>query len=267
MRKYSLLALAVALLFAMGMMAQTSSGSSSSSSPYPSSSDQSGMQSGQSGTADDTQTGTAGSSGAYGAQSGSSQSEPGNAGTERGNPTNRQPGMGTAPQNSTGGMGGEPATGSVSSQTGNSGTTSANARGKEKTVEGCVVRRETDFYIFPKNGKAERISSSGQSVSEHLGHQVKLHGTEQPSTSPSASATMGGTSGTAGTSASARTGENAEGTSGSVGANTGSGTAGAASSGANNKEFVVDRVDMVSETCPANIQGKATAGGMSTSPQ
>lgn len=178
MRKYTLLVLAVALLFAMGMMAQTSSGSSGSS-QYPSgstsSTDQSGTQSG-------------------------------------------------------------------SSQTSSSGTASP------KTVEGCVVRQATDYYIYPASGQPEHISSSGQDVSAHLGHHVKAHGTEQPSTSAAAQGTSGSTS--ASSTAGSSTG--------------GSSTSPSASGGT---DFVVDRVDMVATNCPAAIQQSAQSAGMSTSPK
>jgi hypothetical protein len=164
MRKYTLLVLAVALLFAMGMMAQTGSGSSGSSSQYPSSSDQSGMQSG--------------------------------------------------------------------SQAGSSGTAAS------KTVEGCVVRQATDYFIYPASGQPQHVSGSGQDVSAHLGHQVKAHGTSQPSTSASSS-----------------------GASGSTSASTGS------SGSAGGTDFVVDKVDMIATNCPAAIQQSAQSAGMSTSPQ
>lgn len=165
MRKYTLVVLAVALLFAVGMMAQTSSGSSGSSSQYPSSSDQSGMQSGS--------------------QAGSS--------------------------------------GSAASKT---------------TVEGCVVRQATDYFIYPASGQPQHVSSSGQDVSAHLGHQVKAHGTSQPSTSASTSGTSGSTSAT------------------STGSSSSGGT-----------DFVVDKVDMIATNCPAAIQQSAQSAGMSTSPQ
>lgn len=167
MRKYTFLVLAVALLFAVGMMAQTSSGSSGSSSQYPSSSDQSGS----------------------------------------------------------------------SSQMGSSGSAGG------KTISGCVVRRATEFYIYPASGQPEHVASSGQDVSAHLGHQVKVHGTEQPSTSASTSGTSGSAAGT------------------------GAGAAAGSSADTAGQDLIVDRVDMISTNCPASITGNAQASGMSTSPQ
>jgi hypothetical protein len=147
--------------------------------------------------------------------------------------------------------------------------------GKEKTVEGCIVRQQTDFFIFPKKGQAMRVS--GQDLSAHVGHHVKLHGTEENAgMGASASSNTGGTSGAmagnTGTSTSGAMSENPPAASGSVGGNTSSASAGnmgASSSGSanskvSNKELVVDRVDMVSETCPANIQNNINKSGMST---
>ena len=244
MRKYSILVLAVALFFAMGMMAQTSSGSSSTSSQYPSSSDQTTTQSGsQSGTSGDT---------------------------------NHQPGMGTASQ-TTPGSSQSDTSGTYGSAQTSSTMGSSSKKGKEKTVEGCVVRQQTDYFIFPKSGQPMHISSTGQDVSAHLGHHVKLHGTEQPSSARSAyGSTSGGASGTAVSNSSGATGSSS-GSTGNVGANTAgmtgnastaSGSVNEADTGAaNNKEIVVDRVDMVSESCPANIQKNIQASGMSTTPQ
>jgi hypothetical protein len=251
MRKYTIMVFAVALSFAIGMMAQTSSGSSSSSgSQYPSSSDESGMQSGT--QSDQT-------------QSGSSQSDQtANPGTEQGNPTNRQPGMGTAPQTPTGGYGGEPATGAQSSQTGTSSANTSSSSGHSKTIQGCVVRQATEFYIYPAKGQPEHISSSGQDVSAHVGHQVKAHGTEQPSTAASASDTSGGASGAAGSTSASNTAGSSTGSAGSMSGNTSGTGSSAATSG---QDLIVDRVDMIATNCPASIASKAQAAGMSTSPQ
>lgn len=97
------------------------------------------------------------------------------------------------------------------------------------TIEGCVVRHNTEYFIFPKSGEAVHVSPSGEHVSAHLGHEVRVHGTEQPSTSASNVGTSGGASGTA------------------------------------PNELVIHRIDMVTDTCPTDIQQKATSSGMSTS--
>lgn len=110
------------------------------------------------------------------------------------------------------------------------GSASQGVHGPQETttIEGCVVRQNTEYFILPANGEAVHVSPSGEHVSAHLGHLVRLHGTEQTSTSASNVSTSGGTSGTA------------------------------------TNELVVHRIDMVSQTCPADIKAKATSSGMST---
>lgn len=173
-----------------------------------------------------------------------------------------------------------------SSQSGSSGQMSSS--GKAKTIEGCVVREETDYFLVPKRGNPVRISSTGTGdISSHVGHQVKAHGTESMASNMGA-----GTSGQAGTSGTVAGGETSgtsaqagQETSGSVGTSTNppsgtagtAGTTGAAGAGtgalhsAANREIVVDRVDMVSETCPSNwnptYNPNATGGKKSKSDQ
>lgn len=157
--------------------------------------------------------------------------------------------------------------------------------GKAKTIEGCVVREETDYFLVPKHGNPVRISSTGAGdISSHVGHQVKAHGTESMVSNMGA-----GTSGQAGTSGTVAGGETSgtsaqagQETSGSVGTSTNppSGTAGATGTAgtgtgalhsAANREIVVDRVDMVSETCASNwnptYNPNATGGKKSKSDQ
>lgn len=141
-------------------------------------------------------------------------------------------------------------------------STSSAQKGKSNTVEGCIVREEQDYYIYPVSGQPQHISSTGQDVSGHVGHHVKLQGTSVPASSPSASASEG-TSGAASSTTSNQ--PSSSGTSGSMASNTaGSGSSTAVSGG---QDFAVSEVDMVSESCPASIQQKAAAAGMSTSPK
>jgi len=256
MRKYTLMVFAVALFFAIGMMAQTSSGTSGSSSQYPSSSDQSGVQSGAS---------QSGQTGAYGTQS--EQTTQPEQGTQE-HPVNREPGMGTAAQTPSGSQAGtaestQQEKNEERNEASSSSMGTSTRAGKAKTIQGCVFRRETDYFIVPTKGQPERISNSGQSVSEHVGHEVKLHGTEQPSAEASATgSTAGGTAGMA-ANTNTETGSGA-GTTGSMAGNT---PRSKSSAEAGNREFVVDRVSMVSETCPANVQKNAQSQGMSANPQ
>lgn len=179
--------------------------------------------------------------------------------------------------------------GSSMGQSNQSGSSSQmSSSGKAKTIEGCVVREESDYFLVPKRGTPVRISSTGAGdISGHVGHQVKAHGTESMASSMGA-----GTSGQAGTSGTVAGGETSgtsaqagQETSGAVGTPTtppsgtagAAGTTGTAGSGtgalhsAANREIVVDRVDMVSETCPSNwnptYNPNATGGKKSKSDQ
>jgi outer membrane protein assembly factor BamA len=101
-----------------------------------------------------------------------------------------------------------PSSGSSMSQS------SSGASSNPQTVEGCIVREETDYYIVPEQGSAQKLSGNTADLGQHVGHHVTVKGT---STSAS-SATSGGTSG----------------------------------SSAANQQFTVAEVDMISDNCPSN---------------
>src|SRR5205085_5864492 len=92
------------------------------------------------------------------------------------------------------------------------GSGNGNGNGKDKTEEGCIVQQGSDFYLQPKHGKVQRLSST-EDLSAHVGHQVKVHGRESKTGSASTSG-----SGMAGDS-SAYGGENRPTSSQNVGAN------------------------------------------------
>ena len=154
-------------------------------------------------------------------------------------------------------------------QTGQS-TTSNKVKG-EKTVEGCIVSSGTDFFLQPKHGKMIRLTDQGADLQSHVNHRVKVHGAEQTAgmagngtaaSNPSASSTQ-----TAASSPSSATNPDQATAANQPGAQSGnlpqSGAAGTASStnidrnNVSNKEITVTRVDMVSETCPADWMNKA----------
>jgi hypothetical protein len=176
---------------------------------------------------------------------------------------------GETPSSTTRPMGGDyqpsagAATGSVaSSQTGSTsgqaGSMSSSSQG-QASVEGCIVREQTDYFIVPQSGTPVRLASTSvTTIAPHTGHRVKVDGTEM------ASNTGGGVSGTAGTSGAAAGGTagstGATGSAGAIGSSTGAGqssTSGtSASSGqlhqAATQEITVAKLTMVSESCPAN---------------
>jgi hypothetical protein len=153
----------------------------------------------------------------------------------------------------------------------NSAASDSNSAG-EKTLEGCIVKEQTDYFIQPRDGDRERLTGS-QDLSSHVGHQVKVHGTEQSNTTANSTGNVG-VSGTAGTSGSMASNSDRTATSGSAKSETQNNAAGsiagnagssnatgtASSSSANNnwtgKDFMVTKVDMMSDSCPADIQKK-----------
>lgn len=120
----------------------------------------------------------------------------------------------------------------------------------EKTLDGCIVKEQTDYFIQPASGDREKLT--GTDVSSHVGHHVTLHGTETASAASSNSSDRSSTSGTG----SAETQNNAAGSmAGNSGSSNATGTA-SNSSNPSGKDFNVTKVDMVSESCPADIQSK-----------
>jgi len=162
---------------------------------------------------------------------------------------------------------------STSSPSASSDSSSAASASGEKTLEGCIVKEQTDYFIQPRTGDRERLTGSAD-FSSHVGHDVTVHGNDQSasaSTSPSASGTAGtsgsmangsdrtSTSGSASTESQNNAAGSIAGNSGSSNA-TGTGSSASSSNGSSNnwsgKDFMVTKVDMVSASCPADIQSK-----------
>ena len=94
--------------------------------------------------------------------------------------------------------------------------TASKSSGQQQSVEGCLLRRETVFYIQPRDGEATQVNAGDQDLASHMGQHVQLTGTAQ----------SGGSSPS------------------STGPNAGS------------RQLLVTRVDVVAATCPADIQQK-----------
>ena len=92
--------------------------------------------------------------------------------------------------------------------------TSQTATGRD-TLEGCVGRSSDVFTLTDASGKTHRLTGDTSKVADHVGHQVRITGSESPG-APGA-ATSGATSGVAG--------------------------------GAN--KFFVDTVTMIASSCPS----------------
>ena len=116
--------------------------------------------------------------------------------------------------------------GSMASQAGSQAASGGSDT--EQMMEGCIVREQQDYYLEPING--QEVHLNGPDVAQHVNHHVRIHGNEQPSQSAS---------------------------SGSTGTMAGSSSA---SNSSNPPEFLVTRVDMVSDSCPANLQHRNPSG-------
>jgi hypothetical protein len=105
--------------------------------------------------------------------------------------------------------------------------------GNTQTVEGCVIRRESAYYIQPATGDKTKLNSGGQDLDSHVGKNVRVSGNMNNSGSQSGNAQS--STGPGGT------------------------TGGTSETGAAEPELLVTRVDVIADTCPADIQRRADA--------
>ncbi|MFB3812917.1 MAG: hypothetical protein ACE14L_02310 [Terriglobales bacterium] len=257
MRKYLAIAVAMTfLLFALGLMAQTTGSSGSLSNQ------QSGSSSSQN---PDNPTGSSSQSGSVSSpqSSTSDQSQSSQTGSQ---------------------------TGTIGSSTGSSASGSmgtSSEAGKTRSVEGCVVREQTDFYLIPRSGNPIHLTASAsENLDQYVGQRVKAHGAESSwggAMTGSASPGAAGTTGAATGSAQGSMGSTQTGTTGAVGAETGTrpqtgssvGQTGAmGTSGedrirqAADKHLTVDRVTKVESSCPSDWNPSfSTTGSASQSQQ
>jgi hypothetical protein len=131
----------------------------------------------------------------------------------------------------------------------------------QQTIDGCIVKENTDYFIQPLLGDRRHLAGS-QDLSSNVGKHVRVQGTDESTTasdaasSPSSTSASSDRTATSG-SASSETQNNAAGSiAGNAGSSNASGTGPAASSGSMGKDFLVTKVEKVSESCPADIQSK-----------
>jgi hypothetical protein len=109
----------------------------------------------------------------------------------------------------------------------------------EKTIKGCIAGTSGSYTLEQDHGKKSVNLQSSQDLSAHVGHEVKVHGRWEN-----------------GASSASATGSASDNSSGSMAANAGSSASTGSSSDKSskaskdqNKTFVVDSVDMVSDQC------------------
>jgi hypothetical protein len=246
MRKYLAISIALAfLLFALGLLAQNTGNSGQDSNPS------SGTNSSQNPNSP------------AGDQIGSWPDPPSSSSTQQ---SNYHSGSSQS------------STGSKSSQT--SSASGMDHQGKKRTVEGCVAREQTDYFLIPKSGTPVRLNAGASGdLSQHAGHRVKVHGNEMAASNAGAGMQSSATAGMTGTAASSSTNTmgSAAGAPGAVSENPNkttnpqpgepatesgtqnpSGTESNVRSGAGDlshaatQEIVVDKLTTVSKSCPTN---------------
>jgi hypothetical protein len=117
-----------------------------------------------------------------------------------------------------------PSSAPPSAQTSSQSSTGTSAG--EQTIDDCIVRVASTYYIQPANGSPTKLSGSSD-LASHTGEHVVVHGSQQ-------------SSGAANT-----------------GANPGASSAGGQPSGSPAEQtFNVTRLDTVSTNCPASMQPK-----------
>ncbi len=172
-------------------------------------------------------------------------------------------------------------TGTTSGQTGTTtGQTTEQERGaKQKSIDGCVVRQGSDYYLVDKRGDLYRLNAT-EDLSAHVGHHVRVKGqkasssaesqtgqqTQPPDqTGTSTSGQTGATGGVSGqTGTTPQTGTGAQSQTGAVGGPAGSTQGMGGMSTANAIALTVSSVQHISDTCPASIQSKITSMGLGT---
>jgi hypothetical protein len=160
------------------------------------------------------------------------------------------------------------------SQTTTTTTTTTNqttTTGHERSVEGCVVKEASDYFLIPHSGHPiELQATTGEDLSAHEGHRVKIQGMESSMAAGSAAgAGAAGTGGAAGAAANMPAGASqSAGAAGSIKSQTSgaeASTSGAASGTGNDLHRLADRqmsvvkLTHVSETCPVNWNPSVSA--------
>ena len=131
-------------------------------------------------------------------------------------------------------------------------TTHTTTTGTSRSVEGCIVKEGSDFFLIPRAGSPIRLQpSAGQDLSEHVGHKVKAQGTLGPIAASSATASSSGAQSTASTSVqTAQTaGDKSE---------TATGTGNDLHKLAD-RQLAIDSVTHISASCPVNWNPKFPA--------
>ncbi len=142
-------------------------------------------------------------------------------------------------------------------------TEKSTVSGTEHTIEGCLMKESSDFFLIPARGTPIQLQAgAGQDLAADEGHKVKISGVESALSASSSGGNTGGTSGAVTSSATAKTPSGTHTASSSVSSPSGqneSSQSGTASSGTGNdlhhlasRQITVTKVVNVADSCPVN---------------
>jgi hypothetical protein len=109
------------------------------------------------------------------------------------------------------------------------GTSQTGTSAGEQTIDGCIIKKATTYYIQPSGGSPQKLSESPD-VASNEGHHVVVHGSQQSGSAANAGNT-----------------------------NPSSAAGGQAGGSSGEQTFNVTRVETVATNCPASMQGKDTS--------
>jgi len=127
-----------------------------------------------------------------------------------------------------------PDTSSTTTTTQTTQTSSSSSDTNAQTIEGCLAGSAGNFTLTDQSGKSYQLAGDTSKLSDHVGHQVQITGSEAAGSS-SASSPSSSSSTSPSSSASSSTGAGASG----AGASSGQST------------FNVKKVKMISASCPS----------------
>jgi hypothetical protein len=123
----------------------------------------------------------------------------------------------------------QPDTSSTTTQTTTTQTTQT-SNNSSTSIEGCLSGSAGNWTLTDQSGKTWQLAGDTSKLSDHVGHQVRLMGTDNSSSASGSSSPSSSSSSTSSPSSSA-------------------GTTGAGSSSGTQSTFTVNKVKMISSTC------------------
>jgi hypothetical protein len=134
-----------------------------------------------------------------------------------------------------------PDTSSTSTTTTQTTQTTSSSDNAGQSIEGCLSGSAGNFTLTDQSGKTYQLAGDTSKLSDHVGHEVRITGSEGSGAGESASSSApSGSSGTAPSTAPSGTAPSGTSASGSMG-----------SSASSQTTFNVKKVKMISSSCPA----------------